>query len=172
MKDINWLFIPKDTKSATIFLWQNGPNQAKNKIAKFVRPEVTQLVTNSSSLATPNKGLAGKHIVVWPSHGRYYEQKLTRWEWQRARMFQTVEDLYTRSYVMPFLVPMLENAGANVLVPRERDIQTEEIIVDNDKGISAGSSYEEISGSEVWNTGKDKGFAYLRNVYKDFENPF
>lgn len=145
---------------------------SKNKIAKFVRPEVTQLVTNSSSLVTPNKGLAGKHIVVWPSHGRYYEQKLTRWEWQRARMFQTVEDLYTRSYVMPFLVPMLENAGANVLVPRERDIQTEEIIVDNDKGISAGSSYEEISGSEVWNTGKDKGFAYLRNVYKDFENPF
>ena len=58
--------------------------------------------------------------------------KLDRWEWQRARIFQTVEDLYTQSYVLPFLVPMLENAGANVLLPRERDCQTAEVIVDND----------------------------------------
>ena len=33
------------------------------------------------------------------SHGWYYEPKLDRWEWQRARIFQTVEDLYTQSYV-------------------------------------------------------------------------
>jgi len=69
---------------------------------------------------------------LWQSHGFYYEPKLTRWEWQRARIFQTVEDLYTQSYVLPFLVPMLENAGANVLMPRERDSQIAEVIVDND----------------------------------------
>ena len=144
----------------------------KDKTAKFVRPDVCQLVRKQSSPVNPDKGLAGKHIVVWPSHGRYYEPKLTRWEWQRARMFQTVEDLYTRSYVMPFLVPMLENAGANVLIPRERDTQTEEIIVDNDKGVDSGSSYTENAGKEPWNTGKGKGFAHLREFYKDFENPF
>ena len=147
-------------------------NPKKDRTPRFVRPNAVQLVTKTSSLIKPEKGLAGKHIVVWPSHGRYYEQKLTRWEWQRARMFQTVEDLYTRSYVMPFLVPMLENAGANVLIPRERDTQTEEIIVDNDKGIDEGSSYIENAGKEPWNTGKEKGFAHLRKLYKDFENPF
>ncbi len=152
--------------------WAKRSKSKKGKTPKFIRPEVSQLVRNQSSSVNSDKGLAGKHIVVWPSHGRYYEQKLTRWEWQRARMFQTVEDLYTRSYVMPFLVPMLENAGANVLIPRERDTQTEEIIVDNDKGIDNGSSYTEDAGKEPWSTGKGKGFAHLRELYKDFENPF
>ena len=138
----------------------------------FTRPETTPLVTNISSVYTPERGLTGKHIAIWPSHGRYYESKLSRWEWQRARLFQTVEDLYTRSYVMPFLVPMLENAGANVLIPRERDTQTEEIIVDNDKGIDNGSVYVETNGDADWTDGDGQGFAHLRSEYKNFENPF
>ena len=69
----------------------------------------------------PKKGLDGKVIAVWQSHGLYFEPKLNRWEWQRARIFQTVEDLYTQSFVMPYLMPMLENAGAYVMSPRERD---------------------------------------------------
>ena len=99
---------------------------------------VNPLVTKFSPVAKFTSGMEGKHIALWQSHGFYYEQKLLRWEWQRARIFQTVEDLYTQSYVLPFLVPMLENAGAYVLMPRERDIQLNEIIVDND---IAGSGY-------------------------------
>ena len=144
----------------------------KTKTAKFTRPGQMPLVTNVSSPVSPDRGLKDRHIVIWPSHGRYYEQKLARWEWQRARMFMTVEDLYTRSYVMPFLVPMLEKAGANVLIPRERDTQTEEIIVDNDNGIDKGSVYSETNGAQAWTVGNGKGFAHLRPVYKDFENPF
>ena len=30
------------------------------------------------------KGLTGRNIALWQSHGRYYEQKTARWEWQRA----------------------------------------------------------------------------------------
>ena len=86
-------------------------------------------------------------------------------------MFQTVEDLYTRSYVMPFLVPMLEKAGANVLIPRERDTQTEEIIVDNDAGLNTASQYDEKNGTESWQKGTP-GFAWKKAVYKDFDNPF
>ena len=62
--------------------------------------------------------LDGRNIALWQSHGWYFEQKLDRWEWQRARIFQTVEDLYPQSYVLPFLIPMLENAGAYVMTPR------------------------------------------------------
>ena len=43
------------------------------------------------------KGLSGNIIALWQSHGWYFEPKLDRWEWQRARIFQTVEDLYTQS---------------------------------------------------------------------------
>jgi len=68
--------------------------------------------------------LYGRIFAIWNSHGRYYEKSLERWEWQRARLFTTVEDLLSSSFVLPFLAPMLENAGANVLLPRERDTQS------------------------------------------------
>ncbi len=130
------------------------------------------LITGLSAPYKPVSGLQNRHIALWQSHGYYYEQKLARWEWQRARIFQTVEDLYTQSYVLPFLVPMLENAGANVLLPRERDTQTKEIIVDNDEGIHDTSFYSEKKGSKSWSTGNVPGFAQLKQQYVDFENPF
>ena len=81
----------------------------------------------------PASGLYNNNITLWDSHGWYYESKLDRWEWQRARLFGTVEDISTMSFVLPYLVPMLENSGAVVFLPRERDIQSNQIIIDNDK---------------------------------------
>lgn len=129
------------------------------------------LLTKMSTPVKISKGLNGKHIALWQSHGWYYEQKLTRWEWQRARLFHTVEDLYTQSYVLSYLVPMLENAGANVLLPRERDVQHHEIIIDEDK--STGSSiFRKTVGKEDWTKGSGVGFANLKEFYLDGENPF
>lgn len=145
----------------------------KDKKAKTFNPTITKpLVTEVSAPYAPTNGLQNRHIALWQSHGYYYEPKLTRWEWQRARIFQTVEDLYTQSYVLPFLVPMLENAGAYVLMPRERDTRTEEIIIDNDGCLNNPSIYTEKIADKVWMQGKGNGFAHLRNQYIDFENPF
>ena len=116
-------------------------------------------------------GLDGNIVAMWPSHGWYFEPKLNRWEWQRARLFQTVEDMYTHSYVLPFLIPMLENAGAYVWNARERDTHNFGAVVDNDGG-EAQQGYNEHNGKHKWRTGDDGGFAYLRRQYKDFENPF
>jgi hypothetical protein len=82
------------------------------------------VVLNLDRPVQPVAGLAGRHIALWPSHGWYYEHSLGRWEWQRARVFQTVEDLLPMSFVVPYLAPMLEQAGARVFMPRERDVQT------------------------------------------------
>lgn len=145
----------------------------KDKKAKTFAPGSSKaLVTELSAPYAPTNGLLNRHIALWQSHGFYYEPKLTRWEWQRARIFQTVEDLYTQSYVLPFLVPMLENAGANVLLPRERDSQTAEVIVDNDGSLNSRSVYTEVSADKSWTQGSGAGFAHLRAQYKDFENPF
>ena len=145
----------------------------KDKKTKTFSPVASKpLVTEVSSPYTPTNGLYNRHIALWQSHGWYYESKLDRWEWQRARIFQTVEDLYTQSYVLPFLVPMLENAGANVLLPRERDCQTAEVIVDNDGCLTGRSVYTENSGDKLWSQGEGQGFAHLRPQYIDFENPF
>jgi hypothetical protein len=131
----------------------------------------TPLITRESRPYNITNGLQNKHIALWHSHGLYYDQKLARWEWQRPRLFQTVEDLYTMSYVLPFLTPMLENAGAVVMLPRERDTQSHEIIVDND---SPESGYSEQGGTYQWRTDEkdSRGFAHKKEVYTHYDNPF
>ena len=103
------------------------------------------LVHNASQPFSAKQGLDGKHIALWGSHGIYYVQAYRMWKWQRARLWTTVEDLYTSSYVRSFLVPMLENAGAVVLQPRERDTQLHEVIVD-DSDIAEGLTVAEGAG--------------------------
>ncbi len=117
-----------------------------------------------------SKGLEGRNIAVWQSHGRYFDQGTGRWSWQRPCLFHTVEDMYTQSYVLPFLVPMLENAGAYVMLPRERDTQTNEVISDFDvtDGTYGKAEYSETGKWEDAGT----GFAASREVYRGIENPF
>lgn len=115
--------------------------------------------------------LDGKIVATWPSHGWYFEPKLDRWEWQRARLLQTVEDMYTHSYIIPFLMPMLENAGAYVWDARERDIHDFGAVVDADKGL-AQTTVKERNGKRKWHAGDGAGFAYARASYRNFENPF
>lgn len=146
--------------------------EKRNKAIRWAPKGGNRIVTRIDVPWSAPQGLDGRHIALWQSHGWYYEKKLDRWEWQRARIFQTVEDLYTQSYVLPFLVPMLENAGAYVLMPRERDTQKREIIVDNDGSLDRRSIYIERQGSEVWTQGNNKGFAHKQICYSDFENPF
>lgn len=93
----------------------------------------------SSPAPAPTGGLAGRHLVVSPSHGWTWHRE-QRWQYQRARLFTTVEDQLPMSFINPFLIPMLENAGAVVLSTRERDFQTAEVIVDND-GADVGSTF-------------------------------
>lgn len=174
-------YLPPAQKKYRIGVFSDGeeishliPNffrsKQKDKNRMIAHPVKKSLVTNISSPAgNLDKGLQNNHIALWQSHGWYYEQKLGRWEWQRARIFQTVEDLYTQSYVLPFLVPMLENAGANVLLPRERDYNKTELIIDNDDSMGR---VEETNGKEAWQNTGSAGFANPKEIYLDGENPF
>lgn len=151
------------------FAWRNPA--ALKKAVRFTNRIERSLVTPLSRVWEPQRGLAGRHIALWQSHGRYFDQVENRWRWQRSCLWQTCEDLYTQSYVLPYLVPMLENAGACVMLPRERDVQKTEIIVDNDPGVNRGTSYAENAGSEKWTNG-GCGFAHIRSVYTIGQNPF
>ena len=115
-------------------------------------------------------GLSGRNIAIWHSHGYFYDNGAKRWTWQRPCIFQTVEDLYTQGYVLTFLIPMLENAGAYILSPRERDIQTNEVIADNDASCGSRGTAEYVE------TGKWKsiegGFADTKDIYTGTESPF
>lgn len=124
-------------------------------------------VMNDSRPYFVSHGLFDRHLSLWASHGRYYDAKKDRWKWQRPNLFGTTEDLFTQTIVIPYLIPMLENAGAVVFTPRERDWQKNEVIVDN-----GGRGYVEDSGKETWKTAQEKGFAYHAGTYRDGENPF
>lgn len=128
-------------------------------------------ITNVSKPIEITKGLQNRHMAVWASHGRYYNQKKGRWEWQRPNLFCTNEDLYTQTIVVPYLIPMLENAGATVFTPRERDWQKNEIIVDNDNEVLL-PYYTEINITQKWQDSGIKGFALFGTIYGEKTNPF
>ncbi len=139
------------------------------------RSSTVPLVTELGREDYP-KGLSRRHIALWQSHGRYFEETMDRWEWQRAPTNRTVEDMYTPSYVLPFLIPMLENAGACVLTPRERDTQVNEVVCDNDPSFGGSRTgllrregkYSERGG---WQDA-GIGFADRKETYSGYDNPF
>jgi len=126
-------------------------------------------VSNVSQPYKVTHGLDGRHLSLWASHGRYYDQKKGLWRWQRPNLFCTTEDLFTQTIVVPYLIPMLENAGAVVFTPRERDWQTQEVVVDND---GPRRNYIEVTRHEHWQTTPQPGFGYHQGTYGDGENPF
>ena len=121
-------------------------------------------------------GLTGRHIALWQSHGRYFNDETGLWDWQRSPNHRTLEDVYTQSYVLPFLIPMLENAGAVELTPRERDTQTREVVCDNDPAFTEGRTPSVRARGRYQETGEweeaGTGFADFSAVYKGYDFPF
>ena len=144
------------------------PNKKRLYSIKKSNPLLTR------SLSSPHEiknGLQNRHIALWQSRDLYYAKTAHRWEWQRARMFGAVENLFTQSFVLPYLTPMLENAGATTLIPRKRDAQIHEIIIDNDHS-TPGSEYKELNGEKTWSDGEKAGFGHIQATYTNGENLF
>ena len=128
-------------------------------------------VFNASRPYFVTEGLQNRHLSLWASHGRYYDGDKGKWKWQRPNLFCTTEDLFTQTIVVPYLIPMLQNAGAIVFTPRERDWQKNEVIVDNDDPFKTPCYVETVNGKK-WKDGKAPGFAANKALYSDGDNPF
>ncbi len=126
----------------------------------------------SSPEPMPQAGLYNHYIALWHSHGWYYDTEAKRWQWQRPRMFTIVEDMLPMSFTIPFLMPMLENAGAVVFCPRDRDLQIHEVLVDDDDGerFSENGTFKE-EGTENWDVDDGFGFKNYLAPYPDDMNP-
>ena len=125
-------------------------------------------VTPVTHYPAPDRGLAGHNIALWAGHGYYYSGTEDRWKWQRAPFFSTIEDLLPHSYLTGFLAPMLENAGAGVIMPRERDSRRTEIVIDNGDPFYT----ERNGGSEAWTDAPGTGFALPSGPLMPGDNPF
>lgn len=139
----------------------NANSTAKQKRFTLTAP-LQPLTKNISLPYNIEQGLQDIHLAVYGSHGLYYNQQEQRWIFQRAKLLTTIEDLYTSSYTMPFLVPMLENAGAIVIQPRERDTQDKEIIVDD----------RQLILPQGWQQTTTGGWSMPLRPLSEGENPF
>ena len=126
--------------------------------------DIETLVTacaKGSSAGGKQKDLMDRNIVVYPSHGIYYNRDRDEWIWQRATLWTTVEDLYSQEYVR-LVKRMLENAGANVLMPRA-GLENQELGQSGMPQWTEGARYwlmNQKADSALWNL-------YDGNEYKD-----
>lgn len=158
-----------DTKDLEVLPIGFNGNPLKSESRKNAPTGDSRFVTRKDTIDF-SKGLEGRNIAIWHSHGYYYDKNSDKWIWQRPNLFQTVEDMFTQSFVLPYLAPMLENAGAYVMMPRERDTQRNEVVTDNDptNGGRGRFEYKEYGNWETIGT----GFADAQEVYLDYDNPF
>lgn len=151
-------------------------NDGRPKHYKFNKnvsdPRMDYPLVSRTGAPEYQKGLSGRHIALWQSHGYYYDNGEDRWTWQRSPNFGSTEDLLTQSFVLPYLIPMLENAGAYIITPRERDTNTDEVIIDNDPFADSTARRHGVyvETGEWKNAGQ--GFADAMREYTGKQNPF
>ncbi len=173
--------LKKSVRKYKVLFYSNGrlleeyvPNAFRNDSIHFDKYRIYTPVIAHPWIKRDNSpffpsGLQGKHIAIWPSHGLYFDQATDGWRWQRARLWQTVEDIFPWSFTTRYLVPMLEQSGAVVSLPRERDTQIHEVIVDEDGSIG-NSRLEWENGKKQWIL-QSPGFMKADTLFPG-QNPF
>lgn len=120
LHDFRWTDQNLDSLCRKVSLWTLGHENGKVTIyagSTDIRTLITDCARGISSSPNKAKDLTERNIVLYPSHGLYFNRDRAEWIWQRATLWTTVEDLYSQEYVR-YITRMLENAGANVLSPR------------------------------------------------------
>jgi hypothetical protein len=92
--------------------------------------------------------LSGKAVYLSQCHGWIWYDSLGRFSTQRGNVYDTVEDFHNPEAANWYLTAMLENAGAQVFTVKDRGMNTESVVIDNDAPSSGGSYQESGSGFE------------------------
>jgi len=94
--------------------------------------------------------LSGKTVWLSPGHGWLYYTSIGGYTTQRGETNDMVEDFGSVEGINYYLLKYLWNAGANVWSVRERDMNENEIVVDNTSG-----GYAETG---AWSTTSNTGY--------------
>lgn len=152
------MWVLGNTKGEVTIL--SGNMNIENLITDCARQTAKR--SNSPKNGQTNRAdLTDRQIVIYPSHGLYFNHIRNEWIWQRATLWTTVEDLYSQEYVR-LIKRMLENAGATVLMPRA-GIEQQERGVSGMPQWTEGARYWLLSqgaDSTLWNL-------YEGDEYKD-----
>jgi len=142
--------------------YKNDPSSEYKDLLEYLPPAPPQLQKPEPAKAAksaeggqppfagqehPDGFLAGKSVFLAPGHGWYYSTNAGRWATQRGLSQGIIEDHANIDFAINYLVPYLQNAGANVYTTRERDMNTNLVIIDNgEAGYSETGSWSDSTG--------------------------
>ena len=138
------------------------PTQYNNTDKEDMISERNAMAAEIPSLNTvipsiPRKNGMLKDKTVWLSAGHGWLYKHNRWKTQRKNNYGMVEDFGSIEAVNYYLLKYLENAGANVWTVRERDMNVNEVIVDDESEGFKMKGYWAKSSSKGYN----KNYRYI-----------
>ncbi len=160
-----WLFAPDPSDPARVRLVSDflptRPTAARPALPDDV-PAAPQRDTIAGQApiygqGQPQGALSGKTVFISAGHG--WEWTGSSWATQRGVNCGLVEDFSNAEMVDAYLIRYLWNAGADVWTVRERDMNRNEVIVDNDAG---APGYQETG---KWATSVYTGYRGLTYRY-------
>ncbi len=143
--------LTQQCRALSEFLPQVAP---VNLAAPNAEPE---LPSKQPTSANAVQSLSGKTVYISAGHGwqwgkDYSDSYAAKWLTQRGIYQGFIEDHNNAEVVAQYLIPYLQNAGANVIPVRERDWSPQRIIADNDAGAPI------YSETGVWSAGAGAGY--------------
>lgn len=134
------------------------PKPLRPRLERPAPPPRLESVRSDPARFPMGQALAGRTVAISPGHGYIYYDSLGRYSTQRGNIKWDgcgscdgiVEDFGTHQLAVRYLIPLLEGAGARVVLVRERDYSPEGTIVDD-----AEAGYAETGGA--WSDGSSPG---------------
>lgn len=124
--------------------------------------------TKAPSRVTPYTGaLNDKVLFISQAHGWIDYDDFREWSTQRGITHGIVEDFVNSEAMNQYLLDYLDLAGATVFTLRERDMNTDMLIVDE-----ADPAYSETGDSNLFNDSGANGFANGQAPYAATNDPF
>ena len=173
--DINLKLIAPDARQIHFNTIHNGQKVALSNFLNISpvpdKPDDKTFGKSSSGSATD---LTDKTLFISQAHGWIDYDDFREWSTQRGITYDIVEDFVNSEGINQFLLKYLDLAGAEVFTLRERDLNTQMIIVDNQDGTSspANGIYQEIGDSSLFSDSAANGFQNFQAPYAATNDPF
>lgn len=155
------LSLPGVARVVIMIQFADGTQQEVGAVLGHVASPTAAMTMPSSQspsgLVAPFGTLSGKRIAVSPGHGYYWHSTLG-WTTQRGVIDGLVEDIHTAEICNRYLIPFLQNMGADIVMCREHGEQDVDSVINDDVGAPA---YTETGG---WSTSASSG--YLNSGYR------
>ncbi|MGJ8662688.1 MAG: N-acetylmuramoyl-L-alanine amidase, partial [Marinicella sp.] len=137
-------------------------------------PDKADDMTRFFSQTGSTSDLSDKTLFISQAHGWIDYDDFREWSTQRGITHDIVEDFVNAEGINQYLLKYLESAGAEVFTLRERDLNTNMVIVDNQDGVTTpdNGTYEEIGDSNLFSNSTANGFMNFQAPYSATNDPF